>query len=49
MANEDKVPDLLLNEIVWKSVKGEESVMPAPRRSAFVILEDKKGDDDDDD
>jgi YVTN family beta-propeller protein len=49
LANEDKVPDLLLNEIVWKAVKGENSVMPAPRRSAFVILEQKKKDDDDDD
>jgi YVTN family beta-propeller protein len=49
LANEDKVPDLLLNEIVWKAVKGENAVMPAPRRSAFVILEQKKKDDDDDD
>lgn len=48
LADEDKVPDLLLNEIVWKSVKGENSIMPAPRRSAFVILEPKKKDDDDD-
>jgi len=28
-------------------VKGEASVMPAPKRSAFVILEKKKKDDDD--
>jgi YVTN family beta-propeller protein len=47
LADEDKVPDLLLNEVVWKSVKGEASVMPAPRRSAFVILEQKKKQDDD--
>jgi YVTN family beta-propeller protein len=47
LADEDKVPDLLLNEIVWKSVKGEDAVMPAPRRSAFVILEQKKKQDDD--
>ncbi|HEY9535132.1 MAG TPA: bifunctional YncE family protein/alkaline phosphatase family protein [Mucilaginibacter sp.] len=47
LADEDKVPDLLLNEVVWKAVKGENSVMPAPRRSAFVILEQKKKDDDD--
>jgi len=47
LANEDKVPDLLLNEVIWKGVKGEDSVMPAPRRSAFVILEQKKKDDDD--
>ncbi|MCC8424248.1 bifunctional YncE family protein/alkaline phosphatase family protein [Mucilaginibacter sp. UR6-11] len=48
LADEDKVPDLLLNEVVWKSVKGENSVMPAPRRSAFVILEQKSKKDDDD-
>ena len=47
LAKEDKVPDLDLNEVIWKSVKGESSVMPAPKRSAFVILEKKKKDDDD--
>jgi hypothetical protein len=46
-AMEDSAPDLDLNEVVWKSVKGEHSVMPAPKRSAFVILEKKKKDDDD--
>lgn len=44
---EDAVPDLDLNEVIWKSIKGEKSVMPAPKRSAFVILEKKKKDDDD--
>lgn len=43
---EDAVPDLDLNEVIWKSVKGEQAVMPAPKRSAFVILEKKKKDDD---
>jgi len=47
LAKEDKVPDLELNEVIWKYVKGENSVMPAPKRSAFVILEQKKKDDDD--
>jgi YVTN family beta-propeller protein len=46
-AKEDAAPDLDLNEVVWKSVKGENSIMPAPKRSAFVILEKKKKDDDD--
>ncbi|TCC99633.1 bifunctional YncE family protein/alkaline phosphatase family protein [Pedobacter hiemivivus] len=46
-AKEDSAPDLDLNEVVWKSVKGENSIMPAPKRSAFVILEKKKKDDDD--
>ena len=44
-AKEDAAPDLDLNEVVWKSVKGEDSIMPAPRRSAFVKLEQKKKDD----
>jgi YVTN family beta-propeller protein len=46
LAKEDAVPDRDLNEVIWKSVKGENSVMPAPKRSAFVILEKKKKDDD---
>ncbi|MFD2286671.1 beta-propeller fold lactonase family protein [Pedobacter petrophilus] len=46
-AKEDSAPDLDLNEVIWKSVKGENAVMPAPKRSAFVILEKKKKDDDD--
>ena len=47
LAKEDKVPDLDLNEVIWKYVKGENSEMPAPKRSAFVILEQKKKQDDD--
>ena len=46
-AREDAAPDLDLNEVIWKSIKGENSIMPAPKRSAFVILEKKKKDDDD--
>lgn len=41
-SQEDAVPDLALSEVVWKAVKGENSVMPAPKRSAFVILEENK-------
>ena len=47
LAKEDKVPDLELNDVIWKSVKGENAVLPAPKRSAFVILEQKKKQDDD--
>jgi hypothetical protein len=47
LAKEDKVPDLELNEVIWKYIKGENAIMPAPKRSAFVILEKKKKDDDD--
>jgi len=45
LAKEDAVPDIILNEVIWKYVKGENSVMPAPKRSAFVMLEKKKKDD----
>jgi len=48
LSKEDLVPDMLFSEIIWKAVKGEDSEMPAPRRSAFVKITDD-GDDDDDD
>ncbi|MFI5137400.1 MAG: alkaline phosphatase family protein, partial [Sphingobacteriales bacterium] len=34
----DLVPNRLLNEIIWKAIKGPYSVMPEPRRSAFVMV-----------
>jgi YVTN family beta-propeller protein len=43
-AEADEVDDLLLNEVVWRSVKGADSPMPAPVRAAFVFRhpEDEK-------
>jgi hypothetical protein len=32
----DLAPELELNEIIWRSVKGASSPMPPPRRAAFV-------------
>jgi hypothetical protein len=46
-SKEDAVDDLALNEIIWKSVRGAQSVMPAPRRAAFVFTRGGKDDDDD--
>jgi len=43
----DAADDLLLNEIVWRSVRGADSPMPPPVRAAFVFA--RAGDDDDDD
>ncbi|WP_225975344.1 bifunctional YncE family protein/alkaline phosphatase family protein [Panacibacter ginsenosidivorans] len=43
---EDRIPDDQFSEVIWKAVKGENSVMPAPRRAAFVKLSAKKDDDD---
>ena len=34
---EDRNDDLMFNEIIWKAVKGKDSVMPPPVRSAFVM------------
>ncbi len=39
---EDQAPDNLFNEIIWKTVRGESSVMPAPRRSAFVMVTEEE-------
>lgn len=44
-SKEDAAPDIEFNEIIWKSVRGANSPMPAPVRSAFVRVID---DDDDD-
>ena len=46
-AKEDAADDLLLNEIIWRNVRGHHSPMPAPKRAAFVFSH-KGGDDDDD-
>jgi hypothetical protein len=34
---EDCADDLLFNEVIWRSVKGANSPMPAPVRAAFVL------------
>jgi YVTN family beta-propeller protein len=47
LTREDAAPDLDLNEVVWKAIKGEKSPMPAPRRGAFLRIA-PVGDDDDD-
>ncbi len=44
---EDAADDLKLNEVIWKSVRGADSAMPAPRRAAFVFTRKKAHDDDD--
>jgi hypothetical protein len=44
-SQEDLADDQKLNEIIWRSVRGQDSVMPAPTRAAFVHGETKKDDD----
>jgi hypothetical protein len=48
LAKEDAADDLLFNEVIWRSVKGEHSRMPAPVRAAFFVprvARDRDGDD----
>jgi DNA-binding beta-propeller fold protein YncE len=49
LTREDAVDDLLLNEVIWKSIRGPDSPMPAPVRAAFVVPHVKKDKKDDDD
>jgi len=44
---EDAADDLVLNEVIWRSIKGKDSPMPAPTRAAFVFSKRDKDDDDD--
>ncbi len=46
LTKEDAIPDIEFNEIVWKSIKGKNSVMPSPVRSAFVKVVDRDEDED---
>jgi hypothetical protein len=41
-SHEDAAPDLELNEAIWKSIRGAESVMPAPVNAAFVRRVEEK-------
>jgi hypothetical protein len=44
-AREDAADDILLNEIIWRSVRGDHHPMPAPTRAAFVFPSRKDDDD----
>jgi hypothetical protein len=45
-AKEDAANDILLNEIVWRSVRGPDFPMPAPVRAAYVFGRPQDRDDD---
>jgi phosphoesterase family protein len=45
---EDRAPEALLNEILWKSIRGATARMPPPRRSLFVSPASRLADADDD-
>ena len=44
LSKEDQVPDLEFSDVIWKGVKGLHSVMPAPKRAAFINIAAKKDD-----
>lgn len=46
-SREDAADDLLLNEIVWRSVRGPASRMPPPVRASFVMVRPEEDEDDD--
>ncbi|MCI0492801.1 MAG: beta-propeller fold lactonase family protein [Planctomycetes bacterium] len=42
LTQEDRADDLLLNEVVWRSVRGADSPMPPPVRAAFFLAEEEE-------
>jgi YVTN family beta-propeller protein len=48
-SKEDNIPDLLFSEVIWKAVRGEDSVMPAPIRSAFLNVVHSEEEEEDED
>jgi DNA-binding beta-propeller fold protein YncE len=42
----DRVPDELMNAMLWKAIKGENAPVPTPVRAAFVRTNPRKDDDD---
>jgi DNA-binding beta-propeller fold protein YncE len=43
-SREDRIPDRQFTEVIWKAVRGENAVVPAPRRAAFVKESENKQD-----
>ncbi len=41
---EDAIPDIEFNEFIWKAIRGADSEMPAPVRSAFVKINSRDDD-----
>jgi DNA-binding beta-propeller fold protein YncE len=44
LTREDAIPDIEFNEIIWKAIRGIDSEMPPPVRSAFVKIYSKDDD-----
>jgi DNA-binding beta-propeller fold protein YncE len=43
---EDSINDHDFNEVLWKGLKGEMAILPAPKRAAFLQVKQTKDDDD---
>ncbi|MEI8111697.1 MAG: beta-propeller fold lactonase family protein [Chitinophagia bacterium] len=41
-SKEDRAPDRLFTEVIWKAVKGENAIVPAPKRAAFFKANSEK-------
>jgi len=46
LAKEDQADDFLLDEMIWRSVRGVNHPMPAPTRAGFVMVNAARDDDD---
>jgi YVTN family beta-propeller protein len=45
LTKEDAADDLLLNEVIWRSIRGADSPMPSPVRAAFVFPQAEEDED----
>ncbi len=46
-SKEDAIDDAEFNDVLWKGIKGMNSVMPSPKRAAFLSIRKEVDDDDD--
>jgi len=44
-SKEDAADDFVLNEVIWRAIRGDDSPMPPPTRAGFVFVRDKADDD----
>jgi hypothetical protein len=47
-SKEDAIPDMEFNLVLWHGIKGDNVPLPAPKRAAFVKINDDRMDDKDD-
>ena len=47
-SKEDAIPDMEFNLVLWHGIKGDDVPLPAPKRAAFLKINDEQKDQDDD-